>query len=669
MKKLIFTVLLAGLCLIVSAKNTQFGIYVDKSTYRECKTELEAYRNRLSEEGLDAKIIADDWDTPEKVKGSILTLAAEKKRPLEGVVFVGEIPIVMVRGAQWMTTAFKMNEEKYPIFESSVASDRFYDDFDLNFDFIKKDEEKEGIFYYRLNGKGSTQLHPDIYSARMKVPEVMIQNGADKYELMRRYLRKVVAAHRENNPLDRIAFFFGSGYNTEDLNVWRQKCQTYKEYFPQAYTKASGNRFLTFFANDETKWNLFNELQRPGTDVFQFTEHGNYDTQYINGETGGRNLEENLAIHKRSQMGGDETNYTKHDNTVITQKELIGIRSNPKVLIFNACYNGSFHNPNGYIAGVHIFGAGDAIVAQGNTVNVLQDKEEDLLIGYLSLGQRIGLWQKEVAYLESHLIGDPTYRFTVSEKDKRISEKLTNDLTFHSSERHVWEKYLKSPLAAMRCAGIVHLAYCTGSNSVSDKALSLLESDLSVTVRSSALHVLRQIADEHSEKAIMTAMKDQSEVVVRHAVLFAGEYGSAGKDSCIIKALYNLRNTHPELLRIRWLASNSIKVIKGNKLLDSDVDRIKDSTLSSNERIMALRSFRNNRYGPAINPAIEIISDPGSDNALKKAAIETLGWYNRSVYRKAIIEEIRTVSETTNALMPYSVSDELAKTIKRLENR
>ena len=49
--------------------------------------------------------------------------------------------------------------------ESSVPSDRFYDDFDLSFDFICRDTVETDVFYYRLSEDGAQHLRPDIYSS------------------------------------------------------------------------------------------------------------------------------------------------------------------------------------------------------------------------------------------------------------------------------------------------------------------------------------------------------------------------------------------------------------------------------------------------------------------------------------------------------------------------
>ena len=100
---------------------TAFAIITDSETLSKCSEEFHAYKQVLEEEGLGTYIISADWKGPEEVKAEILALAGKKPR-LEGVVFAGDIPIVKVRQGQHLTTAFKMNEETWPMEESSVPS-------------------------------------------------------------------------------------------------------------------------------------------------------------------------------------------------------------------------------------------------------------------------------------------------------------------------------------------------------------------------------------------------------------------------------------------------------------------------------------------------------------------------------------------------------------------
>ena len=74
---------------------------------------------------------------------------------------------------QHMTSAFKMDEKNNDWRDSSVPSDRFYDDFDLQFDFLKQDSVANNFFYYKLAIKSPQQIRCDIYSARVNA----VDNG------------------------------------------------------------------------------------------------------------------------------------------------------------------------------------------------------------------------------------------------------------------------------------------------------------------------------------------------------------------------------------------------------------------------------------------------------------------------------------------------------------
>ena len=51
------------------------------------------------------------------------------------------------------------------------------------------------------------------------------------------------------------------------------------------------------------------------------------------------------------------------------------------------------------------------MATQGNTVNVLQDRWTYELVGLLSHGVRVGQYNRLIASLEGHIIGDPAFRF------------------------------------------------------------------------------------------------------------------------------------------------------------------------------------------------------------------------------------------------------------------
>ena len=671
---------------------TSFAIFTDNITYEKCQQELHDYRNVLEAEGLATYIIAADWTSPDQIKKIIGDIAYAKPR-LEGMVFVGDVPIVMVREGQHMTTAFKMNEEKYGIFESSVASDRFYDDFDLKFEFLKKDEERSDLYYYRLSEKGAQTLRPEVYSARMKVPFVM---EGDKYEIMKKYLKKVVAAHKEVNYLDNMSFFAGHGYNSDCLTAWRQKPMVFRENFPYCFEKSSTNRFLNFRQHPQMQKYLFNEIQREGVDFFQFSEHGAPDTQYINGSAQAESLTECYESLKKTlgrmfmkyKGTADEEPFLHEVDSLfqipreafsdsalasynasrkaerevinITLDELMKLRSNARITIFNACYNGSFHNHEGYVAGCHVFSDGDCIIGQGNTVNVLQDKWEDKLMGILSLGVRAGMWQKEVPYLEGHMIGDPTYRFTPkTAEDAKIAEQLHHDLVFNRDNEKVWKKYLKSDNSILRAVAITYLGYI-GKAETSDIALDVFKNDPSWVVRTHALFTLKGYCDENTIEAIKLGLNDPYEIIVRHCCHFAGDVA----DKALAEHLEKLIETRPDLHRASYSADCALDVINGSKMYNRYVNLAANKEASVLKRVDAIRTFRNNKVLPAIPVMLDMVKDSAEDEYLRTVAAEVLGWYTLSCEKAQIVNSLSEILQA--GVQSEKVRVEIEKTIKRL---
>ena len=674
--------------------STTFAIITDSETLSKCSEEFHAYKQVLEEEGLGTYIISADWKGPEEVKAEILALAGKKPR-LEGVVFAGDIPIVKVRQGQHLTTAFKMNEETWPMEESSVPSDRFYDDFDLSFDFICRDTVETDVFYYRLSEEGAQHLCPDIYSARMKVPAVM---KGDKYEIMRKYLRKVVDAHRQNNALDNLTFFAGHGYNSDCLTLWRQKPVVFREYFPYVFSQASHNRFLNFREDRHMKWNLLSEVSRKDVDLFVFSEHGAPDTQYINESKVADNLDEDMDYLRRSlaesykyyagKGHGEDfmkeaveqeyrlsrkdfsdsamAAYAAADSLEYAQAnifldDIMRGHSNAKMIVFNACYNGSFHNREGYVAGCHVFGDGECIVAQGNTVNVLQDKWEDKLMGYLSIGERVGMWQKEVAYLESHLIGDPTFRFTPHDKaEEKLRDRLHNDLVFNELNPSVWEKYTYSDNSLLRCAGITHLGYIDAK--AAHKRAAEMFGDPSWTVRIHAFNTLATDPDADFATYVRIGLEDIYEVVARNSVRMAAALG----DTSLIPDVKAFKKDHPEMVRASGhAADDAVALLSGTGHYSKSTEGAADKEKPVKKRVNDIRTFRNGRSIFAVDPLLHIVGDASDDLYVRTVACETLGWYEQSVRRGEIIESLSGML-VNGTDIPQQIQAEIKKTIKRL---
>ena len=180
MKYRLLTFMFCAIAMSVSAQRiikpkvktpSSFAIFIDQKSYDKTEAAVNEYKASIEADGLATYLLVDDWKSPEPIKEQIKRLYADKKSPLEGCVFIGDIPIPMIRDAQYLTSAFKMNQTR-DWKESSVASDRFYDDFDLTFDFLKQDADIPLYFYYSLRPDSHHQFSSDIYSARIKPVEI-----------------------------------------------------------------------------------------------------------------------------------------------------------------------------------------------------------------------------------------------------------------------------------------------------------------------------------------------------------------------------------------------------------------------------------------------------------------------------------------------------------------
>ena len=721
---------------------TSYAVFVDSKTFEACKAEIMEYKNVLENEGLGTYIISAQWSKPEEIKAQIEKLA-KSKQTFEGMSFVGEIPIVRALKAQHMTTALKRSEYTNPKEETAVASDRYYDCAALQWSFVGKDTINPNHFYYALEGEGAQHLYPNYYSARILVPEEYAKAvGIDKYELMRRFFKKAVEAHKEQNQLDNFIYFAGHGYNSDCLTAWRQQQFVFSTYFPQAFETAKGNKFLNYRQDPVMKYKLFHQLQVPGTDMFFFYEHGAEDTQYINGPYPCRSFDENIewllrevrGAYKRvkpaereawvkdvcSHFGFPESvlsdeeiaKWAKADSVAKMDKDihledLAKLTTSPRFTMFNACYNGSFHVP-GYVAGYHIFNDGRTVVTQGNTVNVLQDKWAEQLIGILGLGARAGFWQKEVATLESHMVGDPTFKFATPERFKGdraetlVVEDINKVLATKCFDQKFWESVLEenaqsnkakradeyAPL--FRALAIKNLSKCylvsdrsnqvIGENTpVSDKFFEIFKTDRNMVVRLQALYALSMCSDKNFQEAVALGFDDVSENVRRHSAHFTGRIGDPAYAEKIFKTVENSLETQ----RVQYASESALvslahfakEPMSGYPYPGFYFNFSRDNyefdpnykTDINYKRVQSeIRAFRNHPEHQQYENLLNLLADTNVEKLTRIYIAEAFGWFSNSMYRKEIVGGLKNILAQQPS-MDDELKDEIVKTINRLE--
>lgn len=706
-----------------------FAIVIDRTTYSKAKDAVENYRKAVEHDGLKTYLIVAEWANPSQVKDSLKALY-NRDKTLEGCVLIGDIPIAMIRNAQHMTTAFKMNEQTFPIRESSVPSDRFYDDLHLKFKYLSQDKEDSALYYYKLTEDSPQRLNPNFYSARIRYPE---GKDGDKYQAIADFLNKAAKAkYAQPNKLDQVVSYNGASYNMDCLMVYMDEEKAYRENFPLAFQNGTGFKHWNFRMNHAMRNYLLSELKRDGIDVFMFHEHGAPDQQLVNGneacqETSSRlaSVKREIYSHtkKRAKKGesldslqqmfsvkfglaagfwDDYANaeYWKKDSiahaeSYISLPDLENIVSNPTFVMFDACYNGSFQDKD-QIAGRYIFNPGSTLVVQGNTRNVLQDRWTIEMIGLLSHGIRVGQYNKLVATLEGHLIGDPTVRFAPIS-----ANTVSTDILTKADNRKYWNRLTKSKYPDIQSLALRMLTDCDfGLSEGNEKAkaatsamlLSTFRTSPFNTVRMEALKMLSRYGGEDFTEAVRLGLNDPYERIARSSADYAGRIGDVSLLPDIVRVLFE----DEDRIRIQYQLNTSLFLFPKEKVIDevrrylsasnrmdkkAEMEKavesiadnfafrdrgdsvIMDAKAKTDKRISAIRFLRNNPRTQSLDTYLAFLNDTSVPQNLRVLMAEALGWFDLSCRKADIRSFIRKMLVEGQ---PDELKEELLQTLERL---
>lgn len=694
---------------------SSFAIFVDSITFEKTKDEIIQYKKSIENDELPTYILVNNWNNPEEIKKEIIKLYNSKPK-LEGAVFIGDIPIPMIREAQHLTSAFKLDELRFPWNKSSVPSDRFYDDLDLKFEFIKRDSLNRLYFYYRLLPESPQRIEKEIYTARIKLSPDSL-----KYEKIKLYLMRIVKQKKEQKSLENVLVFTGHGYNSESLTSWADELFFLKENFPFAFNP--GGRLKKYFyeMNKEIKKVILSELENPELDLAIFHAHGLSDAQLLSSYGKARNVNENIESIKfylRSKLRaakerGNSIEETKEyfkkafdvpdswfegafDQGMISKdsilsynldlhiKDIRKIQPQAKFIIFDECFNGAFHLDE-YVTGEYVFGKGKTIAGVANSVNVLQDLFVTELIGLLNYNFRLGEWHKFNNYLESHLIGDPTFRFS-SESSKDLKKKFTNpDIT-------EFENLIKSSEPVLRTFAVYYL-FKLKKEKFSKKLMEFYQNDPSPNVRLMALKCLAELRDKNFESILTKSINDPNEMIRRFSVIWMGMIGKEEFIPFIVKSAfddesdrvkYNAKSVL-ELLNsdesIQKIKEESEKILSNKQKYEFEIanfnfrlpdkrrqneifELILNDTISLKRKLSEVKTFRKYIYQDALHSLLLMLQDYQKPVSLRLTIAEVLGWYTFSFYRNYIIQICK---EMLDSEVDISLKQEVLKTINRLK--
>jgi hypothetical protein len=704
-----------------SAATRSFAIFIDSISYTHVTSEVAQYATSIQRQGLNTElVVVADTLRPESIRQIVSDLALRKEKPIEGMVFIGDIAIPMILDAQHMASAFKADKSK-SLERSSCPSDRYYDDLNLSFSFVAHDNKRPLLYYYSLNADSPQHSAPTLYSGRIKCDNIY---GRSKYENLAHYLNKVVRIKERHEAINRMLLFSGSGYNSESILARIDEKGGLLEQFPRMKKQQQSLTFLDHRHSTFTKYTLMSELQQPDMSLALLHHHGAPDKEYINRYPDTRNARAQLdgakfyfrskirsSVDRGLSLDSAITYYTQtydvprnwfdsvldsasiaadsiyNDQLDLHIYDFDDYRPNARVVILDACFNGAFNNDR-YIAEAYIFGDGDCVVAMANSVNSLQDKWCDKYIGLLDLGLRVGNLVRYNPYLEAHIIGDPTFAFASSDTS---SSTDINDALYASTK--YWKKQLNSSYPTMTAMAI-DKRYKAGAIT-RHELLDIFTNSDSYLVRHSALMLLSENgSSDELIKAIELGLNDSYELIRRFSAILAGQNGSPKLIPAIIRAyanenigervVFQLRNamqlfSYSALLQeleqqqpyrysyradsLMTEARNNIANRFSDKKFAEELGILKSTEASKRELRNLLRQLRNNPLHGAIDQVFEFVYAT-HDTDLQCTAVEALGWFDGSYRANDIVSRLNQIKSDSN--FAQEVNLEAQKSIRRL---
>lgn len=721
MRRIICTFLLVASTLAGVSARDGFAIVIDPASLSQAKAEVEAYAAAI-EQAHELKVytIVDRWGIPDSIRAELLRLHTQKQEPVIGTVLIGDIPVPMIRDGQHMTSAFKM-DQRQPRKSSSVPSDRFYDDFNLKFRFLDRDSDAN-YFYYSLMPDGAQRTYPSIYSGRIRPTDA---NGTSRYDKLRAFLRKAVAAKQQPRKMQKMFFFSGHGYICDSKVARMDEKVAWLEHFPQLDDKRSRISYMDHSDHNPVKEHLMSELMRSDLDFAHLHHHGYWDTEYFNGskqlvtvrqakEYIIKNVRQHIVEAKQRGRDWEKMQTTLKERfdlpdswlTNIFDEQLAiqdsledaasdlhledfavyGYQPNVPVVIIDACFCGSFHREN-CIADEYIFQPGTTVAVVANTVNSLQDKWSDCLIGLLAEGGCVGDLPRFSTYLESHVIGDPTFRYTPAD-----GKGLDIDHMIYENRPTTWRKLLKSPKADLQCLAIWQLVRL--GQMTSGELRRIYETSEQGLVRLMALVKIADFRDDNAIEVIKAATQDAFEMAQRFSLRYIHDSG----DDRLIPALIAVSIENNTSDRVNFDARTAIGVFPKDKLLaefarqfdrpemttlkkdtiraliaktiesyagrgTEEIEQMDTTTVAKDIRF-TIRAQRNNLVHAYVPFFLDYINRPTTTVEQQVMILEALGWHPRSYQAPLIAERAMTIYKDER--YDPQVRNEALKTYNRI---
>jgi hypothetical protein len=354
-----------------------------------------------------------------------------------------------------------------------------------------------------------------------------------------------------------------------------------------------------------------------------------------------------------------------------------------RFVLLDACFNGSYQLED-YISGHYIFNPGHTVVVKANSVNTLQDIWPSQLIGLLDVGVSVGNWAKELLTLESHLMGDPTYRYASNRDDL----KGLNYAVAHRQDAKFWRKLLKDKNPDVEALAIRTLF---NNGKISPEELYRIQTNNPApSVRLMAYSLINKKYNEMLVPSIKAGLYDSYELLRR----FAAKEASDNQSPLLLEDIIKLQLSPGITKRVEFQVKGALEAYPGEAVLaaydaelkgkegiwyeqkaeerkrlesslagtKADFENLFDPAVEFRNKRFTITALRNSNNVAYLDQLFRFMKE-SEDNDLKLLLAEAFGWFTHSWKRDEIVAfcQAQVAGESDEA-----VKNELRRTVRRL---
>ena len=658
------------------------ALVVDAGTAAAARPALDAWIAAHAARGVGTTQVVCDGGGAQELRAALARLRVEAR--VEGAVCAGDLPVPMLRGAQHLTSAFKMDEERHARDESPVPSDAYYEDLDLVWEPLPRAEGDGLREYFELAPSSPQRLERDLWVSR-----IGFEGESRTAQLASFFLARAREIEAGGRPLRQAASFEGHGYVSESLDAWAARRELWRDALPRLHGggAAQSGRWRAYHhqgGRDQLQ-RFLRELADPGLDLCLVHAHGDVSRQLMLGEPEAATVDARREALKRglrarvrravergetaaaaqARVAADaqvpvgwladafEPAIVQADEAADAARELDtaeirALRPQAKLALLDECFNGAFQQQDDIATAWLSGGATRAVVA--NSVNVLQDLAGEEHLGLLGDGEWIGRWHRRSPYLESQCLGDGTFGFASERSGPPVDPWGDASWSDENLAR------VKGP-AVPACAREVALWMRARRGSVPpDELRATLVGDAAPAVRLQALAALARTRSADFAGALELALRDGNELLRRKAAELMAERGETEHIRPL--ALAALRDPSPRVAfdareGLRWFDPRLVKaeladlgrllgeraavegtaqeleqfVREAERAFDDDLAALADPAHDARKLVQSVRNFRLYRIHRAFPLLLALAQDPARPVEARVAAVEALGWH------------------------------------------